>query len=191
MWWCFYRKTFHKALGGNDVIKHRDLINVNPKEKINLHSTLTNYSRYYDNISDFYIFSFVRNPWRRMVSHWEYLVEQMYNKRVAKKDILNFSSFVQLFPSKFLGYNMLGYDEFLADKKNTKLNFVGKLENIDVDLKQIGLEIKIEIKEILHVNKTNPSLKVHNDWKQYYNPKTKDIVYNIFKDDINKYEYDF
>ena len=41
------------------------------------------------------------------------------------------------------------------------------------------------------MNQTISNLKLHENWVDYYNPRTKDIVYDIFKEDIIKFGYDF
>jgi len=191
--------SIHKALGGDSVITKSKLINKPPRDDddtckgLKLHSTMYDYSRYFkENIDDFYIFTFIRNPWKRMVSHWEYLINEGYNNRINEKDKLTFSKFVQIYKSGVLEYTSeVGYDYYLKDIIGTKLNFVGKLENINEDLVKVGLDIKIEIKDVLHSNKTNPNLKLYQDWKDYYNPRTKDMVYDIFKEYIIDYNYDF
>jgi len=190
-------RSIHKALGGNDYITYQNLIRIprNTDDKrsdgLNLHSTMGDYRRHYGSrISDFYIFSFVRNPWRRMVSHYEYLIK-MTNKRISENNQISFPQFVQIAQTKLLQYSIHGYDEFIQDRYGTPINFVGKLENIEDDLRKVGNDVKLEIKEILHMNQTDLTLKEHENWKDYYNPGLKDRVYNIFKDDIEKYEYEF
>jgi hypothetical protein len=191
--------TIHKELGGDSFISRNQLINLPPKQdnkeytKLYLHSTLSDYKKYIGNeeIKDFYIFSFVRNPWRRMVSHYEYLIKQMYNKSINENDILTFPSFVQVYKTNILMYSFKSYDYYLKDDKIEKINFIGKLENINEDLKKVGDDIKMEIKEVLHMNQTDPILKEHENWRDYYNPGLKDIVYKTFKYDIEKYNYEF
>ena len=115
----------------------------------------------------------------------------MYNKRVDTQHALSFSSFVQIYESKILGYSIQGYKDFLEDDGRCSVNYVAKLENIKRDIKEIEKRMRLEIPEILHMNQTDPSLKEHQDWRDYYNPWTKNKVYEIFKDDIEKYEYEF
>ena len=192
-------RSIHKALGGADKYAYTQLIRRPPRPDVptcrglNLHSKLSDFRRYYgkDDIRDFYIFSVVRNPWRRMVSHWEFLTKNMYNKRVEEKHTLSFNSFVQVFESKILGYAMQGYKDFLEDGNRSHVDFVAKLENINEDIKTIGLGMKLEIPEVLHMNQTDPNLREHQDWKNYYNPWTKNKVAEIFKEDIKRYEYEF
>jgi len=191
-------RSIHKALGGDEAAAYVQLIRRPPNpdnvkcKGLTLHSTLSDFRRYYgDDINNFFIFSVVRNPWRRMVSHWEYLTKQMYNKRVDTQHALSFSSFVQIYESKILGYSIQGYKDFLEDDGRCSVNYVAKLENIKRDIKEIEKRMRLEIPEILHMNQTDPSLKEHQDWRDYYNPWTKNKVYEIFKDDIEKYEYEF
>ena len=191
--------SIHKSLGGDAVITRPKLIIQPPRtdddtcKGLSLHSTMYDYSRYFkENIDEFYIFTFVRNPWRRMVSHWEYLINEGYNKIINEKDKLTFSKFVQMYKSGVLTYtHESGYDYYLKDRKRTKLNFVGKLENINEDLIKVGVDIKIEIKDVLHKNITLPNVKLHKNWVDYYNPRTKDIVYELFKNDIINFGYEF
>lgn len=190
--------TIHKALGGDDVITRNNLIRIPERPDVktckglSLHSKMIDYSRYYgDNIKDFYVFGFVRNPWRRMVSHYEYLIKQMYNENVSEKDKLNFPSFVQMFQTKVLAHTYISYDDYFKDTRNTNMNYIGKLENIKNDMLNIGNDIKLDLSVVLHSNETAPELKEHTDWRKYYNKFTIDLVYKMFKDDINKYEYTF
>jgi hypothetical protein len=191
-------RSIHKALGGDDFIAYNNLIRRPPRPNIktcsglSLHSTLKDYRRYYGkNINDYYIFSFVRNPWRRMVSHYEYLIKNMFNKRLHEQNKMDFSQFVQISQTKILQYSIHGYKDYLEDDYQTKLNFIGKLENINEDLPKIGVDIKLDIPEVLHMNQTDLKIKDYINWRDYYNPRLKNIVYNIFKEDIIKYEYEF
>jgi hypothetical protein len=71
------------------------------------------------------------------------------------------------------------------------LNKVIKLENINEELPIVGDDIKLEIKEVLHMNSTDPKNKEHENWKDYYNPGLIDRVYKMFEKDIKKYNYEF
>lgn len=192
-------RSIHKALGGNDTIIYSKLIRVLPRRHVKncrgltLHSTMKDFRRYYENrFPEFYKFSIVRNPWRRMVSHYEYLMNPMWNKRISEKDKMNFPTFIQVWKTNLLAYSMInGYKSFLDDERGTELDYVGKLEHINEDLPKIGLDIKLEILDVLHMNSTDEKNKEHDNWKDYYNPGLRDRVYKIYKEDIEKYNYEF
>jgi len=192
-------RSIHKALGGNEYIIYPKLIGVPPRPLVKncrglgLHSTLREYRRYYgQSINDFYKFSIIRNPWRRLVSHYEYILIPGWNKRMNVNNKLTFSQFVQLSKTYQFGYSMPnGYDEYLRDDYETQMDFVFKLENINEDLPKAGLGFKLDIKEVLHMNSTLDIHKEHKNWKDYYNPGLIDRVYKIYKNDIEKYNYEF
>lgn len=192
-------RSIHKALGGDEYIAYGQLIRVLPRPEVKtckglgLHSTLKDYRRYYgQSLNDFYKFSVVRNPWRRMVSHYEYLLIPGWNKRMNENNKLTFPQFIQLSKTYQLGYSMPnGYDEFLKDDYGTQMDFVFKLENINEDLPKAGLGFKLDIQEVLHMNSTEEGIKEHKNWKDYYNPGLRDMVYKIYEKDIKKYNYEF
>jgi hypothetical protein len=180
----------------------RNMLNPNlehPNENYpKIHSRLNNYREYFGaDISQFYIFSFVRNPWRRMVSHYEFFLNRRKrisvinydgNPIILEKSFSNFiNNYINFKAPLFFG----GYDEFLKDNYGTTLNFVGKLENMENDIKKVDADTGLGIFPVEHKNKTLESLKDHLNWMDYYTPELRDTVYNIWKNDIIKYNYEF
>tara|TARA_R110002020_G_scaffold32419_4_gene99713 strand:- start:621 stop:1364 length:744 start_codon:yes stop_codon:yes gene_type:complete len=71
-------------------------------------------------------------------------------------------------------------------------NFVGKYENIENDWKflceklSITKDIQFKALELAHHNKST-----HKDYRTYYDDRDVEIVYNIYKKDIELFDYSF
>jgi len=160
---------------------------------LKMHSTLEDYRTFYgiDEINTFYKFGLVRNPWRRMVSHYEFMISQRHNRIRHKKDNWDFNSFIQLYVNDHLAYSLTdGYDTFNADI-STELDFVCRLENFNEDLKYVGNQIGLDLSKPEHINTTKQQFKDHINWKDYYTPGTLNMVYDLHKKEIEKYNYTF
>jgi len=68
------------------------------------------------------------------------------------------------------------------------INFIGRFENYVEDMKTV-LElsgISIDDVNIPHTNKTS-----HNNYREYYDEDTKNMVGEMYKDDIVRFGYTF
>jgi len=75
---------------------------------------------------------------------------------------------------------------FICDKdKNLMVDFVGRFESIKDDWSYITSKLNIE-SELVHINKSN-----HKSYREVYTDKTAEIVYNLFKEDIDMFGYEF
>lgn len=159
--------------GGSSVNRFFDNINTS---KIHLDETQHYTSRKIKNLNEinwkkYFKFAFVRNPFDRIVSYYEY---QFKNK-------MSFCEFVKF--SKDLQYN------YLFDNKTNKclVDFVGKFENLNEDFKKICKIIKINNqKNLPHINKT-----FHKKYTEYYNSELIKIVEHNYIKDIIAFNYKF
>ncbi|NIU87939.1 MAG: sulfotransferase family 2 domain-containing protein, partial [Nitrosopumilaceae archaeon] len=62
---------------------------------------------------------------------------------------------------------------------------VGRFENLNEDFDHVSRQIGIETK-LPHVNKSS-----HSYYKSYYNTKTRDMIAEGFREDIELFGYDF
>lgn len=144
----------------------------------------------FDYASRYYTFTFVRNPWSRLVSQWTYMCN--YSKqtkcydwfRSRCCDMINqcksFSSFVESEYTTAPCYNWLNINNKIS------VDYVGKLENIQHDYKQICSSLGIDCKPLEHVNKTN-----HDHYTTYYNDHTRAVVSEKYAIDIKCFDYQF
>lgn len=165
------------------------------------HMTLKEYSKVLPKniIDNLFKFTIIRNPFDLVVSLYNYGINSekvIWNGRTDyeyKKNI-SFNNFVNfLYKLSYennrngLNTNVVSLDEYI-ETENISLDFIGRFENLEKDFKQICNILDINNKTIPFKNK---SIKKSNNYKDYYDDKTKDIVSLIFKDELKKYKYDF
>lgn len=137
-----------------------------------------------------YKFTFVRNPWDKAVSLYEYRRKKDRTK-IATRGIL-FSDWVKITYGEekdFSYYNVKAFQpqvEWLKDNQgNIAMDFVGKFESISEDFKQIAKAIGSDA-ELPHLN---ASKRV--GYQSYYDNETRDIIAHWFREDIELFGYEF
>ena len=104
--------------------------------------------------SEFFTFSFVRNPYARALSLYNYLG---YSK------IISFSDFVEKVLSKKLNeghfFFQSQYVYLYSEAGELLVDFVGKLENIEDDIEHVLEKAGLLGKKLPHVNKSEKGLK--------------------------------
>ena len=143
------------------------------------------------NIFDNYFkFTFSRNPWDRTVSLYHYYKQRNYYKDrryfLTPKIMRSFETFVKFLESengKLVAPTQISWikdlkDEFIID-------FIGRFENYENDWNKVCKQLSIT-KKLPHLNKSK-----HKDYKIYYNKKLIKMVEDIYKEDIDFFNYDF
>ena len=134
-------------------------------------------------------FSFVRNPWDKMVSNWAMftqkrdrikIIERMFGAKNIDK---NFPEFLNLTLLKKNHHWESQMKFFPSDFK--RIDLIGKLENFDKDFGALARNCGCEYRNTT-VNKTE-----RESYKRYYDEKSIKIVKNIYKDEIENFDYRF
>lgn len=138
-----------------------------------------------------YKFTFVRNPWDKVVSHYEY--RRKKNKTGIDSNNIAFPEWVKMTYGE--NKNPVYYNnprsfqpqvDWLKDSLgNITMDYVGKFESINEDFNHI--------KEVVGLDGSLPHLNAssRSSYRSYYNNETRDIVANWFHEDIEVFEYQF
>ena len=193
--------TVANTLYGTDRIEN------DRTEDSNFHSTLQDAEKYFDNISNLYSFTVVRNPWSR-VSSW-YFFRKRILVRILKNPNKNSKKFsrpineirkeYELMCSNFDKWLQYYFDQTwdytwfsLAHNqmywiKNSKINItkIIKYEDLAVEFNQIPIfkNQKLPV--------TNGSQSSIVPYKELYSAASKKFVEKSYQEDIDNFKYTF
>jgi len=145
--------------------------------------------------ADYFKFSFVRNPWDRLVSTYFFLVKGGMNESDAKwsSNVLvqypDFASFVHGWINKQnikTWIHFIPQHQFVCDDDgNILMDFLGRMENINVDFLYVAEKIGCTDS----LKKINTGDRKH--YSLYYDAETREIVREVYKKDIDIFGYKF
>lgn len=146
------------------------------------HADLKFYKKILDiNFNDYTTITTVRNPYDRLVSCFHYNGKSQhytFEDFVVKK----LESYISANNKKSYVVNHFAPQITFCKLDDYEVNNIIKLESFSDDLKKIGISMK------LHFSKTRSRSK---NYKDYYNNKTRDIVYQLYKEDFEYLGYNF
>jgi hypothetical protein len=132
---------------------------------------------------DYFKFSFVRNPWERLVSMYHYKFSEMlsYNK----KFVIPFEEFIKFMFSRSNEFYSSQWD-FVSKNNLNLMDFIGRSERIQKDFDTICDKIKIPKSTLSHAVKSG-----HKHYTEYYNKELEGIVKKEYAMEIEYFNYKF
>jgi len=155
---------------------------------------------------NYFVFTFVRNPWERLVSTFFYIMKGGRAEIDARRRDLylnkyhgDFKSFVldiehwidiresdSIYPDQFIPHFRPQY-EFICDEEgNSMVDFIGSVENIKSDFESLCGALSIEVVKLPKSNRSS-----HGKYHKYYDSKTTGIVAEYYAEDIELFSYQF
>lgn len=193
------------------LLRYNDKLELGPPSLA--HLKIDEYVRYkyltQDMLDDYFKFSFVRNPWDRMISIYKYLG---FSQKYEFKSFL-----INVFKDKVWQekkWFVRPQSDFICGEDGEVLvDFIGKFENLQDDFYKVCEIIGVPPIELLHVNKSKkaitPSLRLKKiveylwwhfkgrgiahfrRYQDYYDSESYEVVAELYKKDIELFGYKF
>lgn len=143
-------------------------------------------------------FSFIRNPYDRVVSSWK--CPWVSGKKISKNNFTNqfhdFRDFVFNFLPNEHDFSFFRWSHVMPftdprfaifdDKQELQLSFLGKLETYQEDFDFVCNSINIKKQKLPHKNKTH-----HKKYTEYYDKELINIISEFYAKDIEYGNYEF
>lgn len=135
----------------------------------------------------YYSFSFVRNPWDRMVSVFSKPDPHMVQQAARSGINLRGNRFEQFLDKTrdIEHIHLQPQSGFIFDDDELLVDFVGRFEQLETDFRKVCEQIGVQ-KCLAHKN-----ISKHDHYRAYYNEKTKKIVAGRYERDIDLFHYSF
>lgn len=132
-----------------------------------------------DIMNQYFKFAFVRNPWDRMVSYYHFT-------KIAFPAEYSQLSFIQFLNGLSPYLKQEQYDFIIDENGDPQVDFIGKLETVARDFKTVCKKINVPELKLPSKNATQ-----HEHYSYYYTNETRELVAELFKNDIRVFGYKF
>lgn len=147
------------------------------------------------NISNYFIFSIIRNPFARTVSFYHYkqqIRQPPHNLsiNISFEEWIDMKGYTEIPHMHTQLCRRVGFSNECGVKLEIHpiINFIGKLESINDDWITICRELGINPDDcpLMHDKKSK-----HYPYEEYYNSRTRSIIENYFAIDFKLFNYSF
>lgn len=145
---------------------------------------------------EYFKFAFVRNPWDRLVSNYNYFLKRELRDQHKRfiENYEDFDSFVnalvepKVVKEFFKLYHFRPQYQFICDfKDNLLVDYLGYFETINEDFDQIVIRLNRPELKLPHLNSSKKGL----DYRDFYTENTKKVVEELYRKDVELFGYNF
>ncbi|MEQ8384541.1 MAG: sulfotransferase family 2 domain-containing protein [Coleofasciculus sp. A1-SPW-01] len=163
-----------------------------------------------EQFDSYFKFSFVRNPWDRIVSIYKY---RGWPKKCSFKEFL-FKYLIDPDFQKQQWWFMRPQYDFLFKDNNQLVDYVGRFENLQADFDYVCSKLDIPQTPLPHINKSGTKFKLSQVWRirtnirqmknnfnykkntfkhytEYYDSESKELIEKLYQKDIEAFNYEF
>ena len=138
--------------------------------------------------ANYFSFAFVRNPWDRMVSIFCHKDPNLAMCLAAAGIDLQSLSFDQfLGTARAFGHvHLVPQTKFIYDDRGACfVDFLGRFEHLERDFAAVTQHLRIDAELSWHNRST------HGDYRQYYDDRRRQLVAELYREDIEAFGYEF
>ena len=146
-------------------------------------------------LSEFFIFTFVRNPWDRLYSAYKFLQKggiNIHDKNAFDMYLSEYNDFEDFVLNGlneeilFEITHFIPQHEFVCDKNGKILvDYIARFEDIENGISELNSLLKTKVKLDFH------NVNVKKSYTEIYTPQMIEIVKRFYKKDIDIFEYCF
>ena len=176
--------TIHNAFSNlDDETLFIEKANKGNKNRVNKslykHIIATDLKKQIENYDEHFKFSFVRNPYDRVVSWVHYLLRE----RKINFNKYSFNDLIIKCPKWIFTKQQF---DMLFEGDSCLIDFIGRFENLQEDFNIICDKIGIPQQKLPHKNKSK-----HKHYTEYYDDETRQLVAEKYAKDIEYFGYEF
>ena len=152
-------------------------------------------------LEPYIIFTFVRNPFARLVScfnqkyefkdgAYQCTINEIFSNFAQLSSFSDFINKIYRHPLHFLEPHMAPYSDRIEhfEKSGLKIDFIGRFENIKEDYQRFKKQFDLE--NLPPMRHSNISKKPKKDWRDYYTPSLAKKVYRRYRKDFIRFGYE-
>ena len=168
--------------------KHQSLCVVQERMRMERPSWRYFWQKPLPNLTDYFTFSFVRNPWDRVVSLYHYLQRTSSTSEI--QSLSSFGEFIaaveQRQPFIEAMHSFRSQQSLLTNLDGSRIvKFVGRFETLADDFQTVCRKLNVPCR-LPHVNQTR-----HAHYSDYYDEWSRQVIADRFAEDIAAFGYQF